>query len=500
MLLAPMARRWRRAGRLDGQRPLAGGALRPGAPAVLLLQAAVRAGHEPADRPDPRGDRDEPRDDPRAASATCSTRPPSTRTSSCSTSRSCSTASSRRCATSRTSVFAARTIDITWPLADGARLAWRRRWSACADQAHEAIDEGANIIVLSDRRIGPGHVPIPSLLAVAAVHHHLVREGTRLRAGIVARVGRAARGAPLRHADRLRRERDQPVPDARDARRARAEREPHARERPEQRRQGSFAEYRGGRPEHDQSDRQRALEDDLEDGHLHDPVLPRRADLRGGRARAGADRPPLHRHRLAHRRRRAGRAGERGAGASRARVPGAAGRAAAGRRGVRVAARRRAPHVEPGDDRARPARGARGQRRRRRRARGRRAGARGVRDERGVREVPRVRERDQRGRGAQGDAARAAGDRRRRRAAASRRPAGAGRAGERDRAALLHRRDEPRLDLARGARDAGDRDEPARRALEHGRGRRGSRRASRPTRTATGAARRSSRSPPGASA
>ena len=76
----------------------------------------------------------------------------------------------------------------------------------------------------------------------------------------------------------------------------------------------------------------------------------------------------------------------------------------------------------------------------------------------------------------------------------------AGRAGERDRQALLHRRDEPRLDLARGARDARDRDEPPRRALEHGRGRRGPRRASRPTPTATAAARRSSRSPRGASA
>ena len=52
-------------------------------------------------------------------------------------------------------------------------------------------------------------------------------------------------------------------------------------------------------------------------------------------------------------------------------------------------------------------------------------------------------------------------------------PARGGRAGDGDRQALLHRRDEPRLDLARGARDARDRDEPARRALEHGRGRRG---------------------------
>ena len=45
-----------------------------------------------------------------------------------------------------------------------------------------------------------------------------------------------------------------------------------------------------------------------------------------------------------------------------------------------------------------------------------------------------------------------------------------GRAGQGDREALLHRRDEPRLDLPRGARDACDRDEPARRALQHRRG------------------------------
>ena len=63
-----------------------------------------------------------------------------------------------------------------------------------------------------------------------------------------------------------------------------------------------------------------------------------------------------------------------------------------------------------------------------------------------------------------------------------------------------HRRDEPRLDLARGARDARDRDEPARRRIEHGRGRRGPGALYAATRTATAAARRSSRSPRDASA
>ena len=73
-----------------------------------------------------------------------------------------------------------------------------------------------------------------------------------------------------------------------------------------------------------QGDRQRPAEDDLEDGHLDDPVLLRRADLRGGRARARARRPPLHRHRLAHRRHRHRRARARGARPPRARLPGAA--------------------------------------------------------------------------------------------------------------------------------------------------------------------------------
>ena len=56
-------------------------------------------------------------------------------------------------------------------------------------QAREAIAEGVNIIILSDRQLGPRRAPIPSLLAVAAVHHHLVLEGTRLRAGIIVESG-----------------------------------------------------------------------------------------------------------------------------------------------------------------------------------------------------------------------------------------------------------------------------------------------------------------------
>ena len=85
-------------------------------------------------------------------------------------------------------VFSARTIDITWPVAEGADGMEKAISRVCAE-AQEAIEQRINIIILSDRLIGPRRVPIPSLLAVGAVHHHLVREGTRLRAGIILESG-----------------------------------------------------------------------------------------------------------------------------------------------------------------------------------------------------------------------------------------------------------------------------------------------------------------------
>jgi glutamate synthase (NADPH/NADH) large chain/glutamate synthase (ferredoxin) len=85
-------------------------------------------------------------------------------------------------------VFAARTINTTWSLETGAAGMVEALERICRE-ASEAIEERVNIIVLSDRLVGPRRVPVPSLLAVAAVHHHLVREGTRLRAGIILESG-----------------------------------------------------------------------------------------------------------------------------------------------------------------------------------------------------------------------------------------------------------------------------------------------------------------------
>ena len=58
----------------------------------------------------------------------------------------------------------------------------------CAE-ADEALARRRNILILSDRGVGPERAPIPSLLATAAVHHHLVRAGTRLQAGLVVETG-----------------------------------------------------------------------------------------------------------------------------------------------------------------------------------------------------------------------------------------------------------------------------------------------------------------------
>ncbi|HEV2592576.1 MAG TPA: glutamate synthase large subunit [Gaiellaceae bacterium] len=87
-----------------------------------------------------------------------------------------------------TGVFRAETIDITWPAADG----WEGLEPALDRifaEADAALARNANVLVLSDRDVGPERAPIPSLLATGAIHHHLVRAGTRLQAGLVVESG-----------------------------------------------------------------------------------------------------------------------------------------------------------------------------------------------------------------------------------------------------------------------------------------------------------------------
>ncbi|MGH7907094.1 MAG: glutamate synthase large subunit [Candidatus Binataceae bacterium] len=71
--------------------------------------------------------------------------------------------------------------------ADGAGL--EKALDDLCHKASAAVADGYTIIVLSDRAVDSAHIAIPSLLATAAVHHHLIREGTRTRAGLVVESG-----------------------------------------------------------------------------------------------------------------------------------------------------------------------------------------------------------------------------------------------------------------------------------------------------------------------
>lgn len=58
-------------------------------------------------------------------------------------------------------------------------------------KAEEAVDGGANYIVLSDRDIDESHAPVPSLLAVSAVHHHLISAQKRVQTALIVESGEA---------------------------------------------------------------------------------------------------------------------------------------------------------------------------------------------------------------------------------------------------------------------------------------------------------------------
>ncbi len=85
-------------------------------------------------------------------------------------------------------IFDAATLDITWPVEHG-EDGIAARLDALCDEAARYVEHGANILILSDRNVGAERVAMPSLLAVAAVHQHLVRRGTRLSTGLVIESG-----------------------------------------------------------------------------------------------------------------------------------------------------------------------------------------------------------------------------------------------------------------------------------------------------------------------
>ena len=83
-----------------------------------------------------------------------------------------------------------RTIDITYDKSEGAAGLAKRLDEICA-QASDAIAEGYSLVVLSDRNISASRVPVSTLLATGAVHHHLVENQQRTRIGIVLETGEA---------------------------------------------------------------------------------------------------------------------------------------------------------------------------------------------------------------------------------------------------------------------------------------------------------------------
>jgi glutamate synthase (ferredoxin) len=81
-----------------------------------------------------------------------------------------------------------RTISMLFPVEAGAK-GMEKRLEEIFVEATKAIAEGVTILILSDRGMDRARMPIPSLLAVSGIHHHLVREGTRTRVGLVVETG-----------------------------------------------------------------------------------------------------------------------------------------------------------------------------------------------------------------------------------------------------------------------------------------------------------------------
>ena len=73
----------------------------------------------------------------------------------------------------------------------GGGLAMQRALDAVRSKVSKAIDDGARIVVLSDRNSDEVYAPIPSLLLTAAVHHHLIREKKRTEVGLIVECGDA---------------------------------------------------------------------------------------------------------------------------------------------------------------------------------------------------------------------------------------------------------------------------------------------------------------------
>ncbi|MFM8756629.1 MAG: glutamate synthase central domain-containing protein, partial [Limnohabitans sp.] len=86
--------------------------------------------------------------------------------------------------------FKSATLDITYP-ADWAREGVEAKLASLCAEAVDAIRGGHNILIISDRGVSTHRVAVPALLALSAIHQHLVRAGLRTTAGLVVETGTA---------------------------------------------------------------------------------------------------------------------------------------------------------------------------------------------------------------------------------------------------------------------------------------------------------------------
>ena len=84
--------------------------------------------------------------------------------------------------------FRARTLPMLFDI-HGGETALEQALEDLFQAATQAIDEGVNILILSDRGVGPGTAPIPALLATSGLHHYLIRNETRTRVALVVESG-----------------------------------------------------------------------------------------------------------------------------------------------------------------------------------------------------------------------------------------------------------------------------------------------------------------------
>jgi glutamate synthase (NADPH/NADH) large chain len=82
------------------------------------------------------------------------------------------------------------TIPMVFPVKEGAE-GFKKALESILDKAEKAVDNKNNFIILSDRDISEEYAPIPSLLAVSAVHHHLIKAQKRMQIGILVETGEA---------------------------------------------------------------------------------------------------------------------------------------------------------------------------------------------------------------------------------------------------------------------------------------------------------------------